>query len=238
MVDAEASKGRALAPPYVAFSTTKTFFGTLKEHGLPGRIDRSVLGNFSGQVGSQLITALRFLRLVDAFGHPTPALGELVEAFGTDGWPHALRKVMARAYEPLMLMNLATATPSQFNDRFKELYPAEGDTLRKCMTFFLSAAKEADVSISPYIMRNKKPRTVLVKRKPKPKEGGSNGAGAQAAEPLDPTPPPPPPLVSSTQTPEQMLVELLSPDMDDAEKQAVFTLLLFLRTKKNQGAAP
>jgi hypothetical protein len=248
MTDTKQDGGKGLAPPYVAFSTTKTFFGTLKEHGVPGRIDRSVLGNFSGQVGSQLMVALRFLNLTDGEGHPTPRLTELVSAYGTDEWPAALGSMLKGAYGPLMQTNLATATPQQFNDKFRDLYPAEGDTLRKCMTFFLGAAQEANIPISPYIMKNKKPRTAPTKRKAaKPKttqadhpadvakvqqrddsngdgagQGNGNGSGGQGA----------------AKTAEQVLFELLHHEMETDEKQAVFTLLLYLKKPKKNGGAP
>src|SRR5687767_15335518 len=40
---------------------------------------------------------------------------------------------------------------------FRTSYPAaDGDTLRKCMTFFLNAVRDANIPISTYIMKNKK----------------------------------------------------------------------------------
>ena len=46
-------------------ATFKTFIEDLHEHGVPSRIDRSVLTRFSGIVGTQLMHALRFLSLVE-----------------------------------------------------------------------------------------------------------------------------------------------------------------------------
>ena len=55
-------------PPYTSYRTFKTFIQDLHEHGVPSRIDRSVLTHFSGVVGTQLMHALRFLGLVEEQG--------------------------------------------------------------------------------------------------------------------------------------------------------------------------
>jgi len=78
--------GRGNTPPYVSYPSFKTLLGELHEHDVPSRIDRSVLRRFSGIVGTQLLTTLRFLHLIDEQSHPTPRLGELVVAFGTPEW--------------------------------------------------------------------------------------------------------------------------------------------------------
>lgn len=245
MSEAKHESVKGHSPPYVAWSTTKTFLGTLKEHGVPGRIDRSVLGNFSGQVGSQLMTGLRFLRLIDHNGTPGPHLAALVEAYGTEEWPIALDIVLREAYEPLMAVNLAVATPNQFNDHFRALYPVEGDTVRKAQTFFLSAAKEAGVGISPYIMKNKKPRTAPTRRKPpkakvapdaKPAGGGGGDTGRADSNSGDRQHHQ---HHQQPQNAEQVLLAMLDPTKMDAEEQkALFTLLLYLKKHPQQSAAP
>ena len=69
-------------PPYTSYRTFRTFIDDLREHGVPSRIDRSVLTRFSGVVGSQLMHALRFLGLIEDDGRPTPRLRELVTRMG------------------------------------------------------------------------------------------------------------------------------------------------------------
>ena len=54
--------------PYTSYRTFNTFIEDLREHGVPSRIDRSVLPRFSGVVGGQLMHALRFLGLIDDEG--------------------------------------------------------------------------------------------------------------------------------------------------------------------------
>ena len=69
-------------PPYTSYRTFKTFIEDLHEHGVPSRIDRSVLTRFSGIVGTQLMHALRFLGLIEDDGRPTERLKGLVKAHG------------------------------------------------------------------------------------------------------------------------------------------------------------
>ena len=76
--------------PYTSYRTFRTFIEDLSEHGLPSRIDRSVLTRFSGVVGTQLMHALRFLGLIEDDGRATPRLKDLVKAHGAPSWPERL----------------------------------------------------------------------------------------------------------------------------------------------------
>src|SRR5215467_12194993 len=86
------------APPYVGFSSFRALVRGFKAQVLPSRIDHSVLNNFSGVVGRQLLTALRFLKLIDQDNLPQDALRALVQAFDTDKWEPALAGVIKGAY--------------------------------------------------------------------------------------------------------------------------------------------
>lgn len=225
-----------VAPPYVAYPSFKNMVGGFKEHGLPGRIDRSVLGNFSGIVGSQLMTALKFLGLVDGQNHPQPGLKALVDASGTDQWSPALAKALREAYGPVFELDLTSASPSQFSERFSKTYPAEGSTLRKSITFFLSAAVDAKVPVSPYIMKNKKPRSAPTKRR------SSNGKSAAVPGGIQAKPEPttreraPHEIKVRAKTPYQVLMDdIYDPAAMQAgseEEKAVFTLARFLKTRE------
>ena len=64
-------------PPYVPYRTFQTFLEFLLDEGIPERIDKTVWGpRFSGSSGTQLMTALKVLTLVDADGHPSNELEE------------------------------------------------------------------------------------------------------------------------------------------------------------------
>lgn len=153
--------------PYVGFPSFKNMVGGFRQHVTPSRIDRSVLSNFSGIVGSQLLQALRFFGHIDGQGKPTEHLPRLIEAFGSEEWASTLEAELKRAYAPIFELDLKTASPAQFTETFRAAYPAEGDTLRKALTFFLSAARDAQISVNTYIMKNKKPRSGNGTKKPK-----------------------------------------------------------------------
>jgi hypothetical protein len=230
----ETGSGAKKSAPYTAFQSLKTLTASLKEHGLPQRIDRSLMSNFSGAVQSQLMTALRFLGLITADDRPTTFLQAIVEAHGTDEWPNALQKVLRHAYSEVFRLNLATASPAQFTETFKDAYPAEGDTVRKGITFFLNAAKDAGITISPYIMKNKKPRA-------------SNGGSKKRTVQKKKAAPTKPDRVedddddhdrgrireTKAKTPyEALMNDIYDPtDMSEVEEQAVFTLARYLKKK-------
>lgn len=188
---------RTTTPPYVGWPSYNGMLSGFKEHVLPGRIDRSVLSNFSGIVGTQLLATLRFMGQIDSASAPTDLLKRLVNARGTDDWPQELAEQIKRAYAPLFELQLETASPAQFNEKFRAAFPCEGDTLRKAMSFFLNACRDAKIPISTFIMKNKKPRSGNGPRKPRTpkaaaapkgneeKPGTKNAAGTSTTEQAD-----------------------------------------------------
>jgi hypothetical protein len=220
-------ENKPLSPPYVAYSSFKTMIGGFKAHVLPSRIDRSVLENFSGVVGSQLLTALRFLKLIDKDNHPQDALPALVQAFGTEKWTPALTNVIKVAYAPIFGLDLKVASPSQFAERFVKVYPGEGSTQRKCMTFFLTAIQDAKIEISPFILKNKKPRSGPTKKR----SARQNGQKSENINGGNTNPPPPPSPQSQTtqKLSEQVLAVLDAEDLPSEIETAVFALLRHLR---------
>lgn len=220
---AKAPDEKALTPPYVAFATFKTMIGGFKEHVLPSRIDRSVLGNFSGIVGGQLLTTLRFLGLVTKEGRPTTDLDLLVRSIDGEEWPVALGGVLKRAYGPIFQLDLQSASPSQFSEHFASCYPGEGSTQRKSMTFFLTAIQEAKLPISPYILKNKKPRSTPAKKRVLRTNGQQQRSTSQSEQ-----------VVVQQQTTERKLSEqvlaiLDSPDLENDVEAAVYVVLKHLR---------
>jgi hypothetical protein len=216
-------------PPYTSYRTFKTFIEDLHEHGVPSRIDRSVLTRFSGVVGTQLMHALRFLGLIEDDGRPTGRLKELVNAHATGHWPEKLLERLRQEYAPMFAIDLETATPSHFNEAFRKAFPAADAVVQKCVTFFLYAANDAGVRISGRVLKGRKPRSLTPRRKlVKP---------ASAHPPIrefEATPSPPqaplPPL--DGKTPSEMLLTHLDPnEMDDEQQAAVWTLLKYFKAR-------
>jgi hypothetical protein len=136
-------------PPVLAWRTMQNFFRSLKQ-GVPSRIDRSVMRSQSGAGQTQIIHALKYLGLIDEAGIPSPKLAHLVNSEGAEH-QKALREVLTAAYPFLRDsgFNLKNATYNQLAEKFQKV--ATGDTVRKCMTFFIPAAKEAGIEMSSYI---------------------------------------------------------------------------------------
>jgi Family of unknown function (DUF5343) len=228
MADDPKADNKRPAPPYVSYANFKNMIGGFKEHVLPGRIDRSVLGNFSGIVGGQLLTALRFLGLIDASNHPQDSLRELVSAANTPKWATELKRVLHAAYTPLYELDLKAASPSQFSEKFIKTYPGEGSTSRKSMTFFLTAAKDAQIEVSPYIMQNKKPRSGPTKKRSSKNSDGKPAGSSSAKDGENRRIPDPP--AQTTKALSQQVLDVLDMDkMSEDEVGAVWTLLKYLR---------
>lgn len=230
---------KPLSAPYTAFASVKTALSQFKEHGAPSRVDRTVLPTFSGAVGGQVVTALRFLKLIDTANNSRPELDRLVVAVGTDEWPKVLRDVLGGAYASLLQMNLETASPSQFTEAFRREYPGTEEVSRKQMTFFLNAAREAEIKISPYILRNKKPRSNGGKKRSRASDAPSaapasppwmRGAPTTANAGRKGAPIVTPPFPLAQQKPSEMLLSYLK-DMNAPEQEAAWVLMKYFASK-------
>jgi hypothetical protein len=204
-------------PPYTSYRTFRTFIEDLQEHGVPSRIDRSVLTRFSGVVGTQLMHALRFLVLIEDDGRPTQRLKELVSAHATAHWPEKLLERLRQEYAPMFAIDLETATPSHFNEAFRRAFPAAEAVVQKCVTFFLYAASDAGVKISGRVLKGRKPRSLTPRRKP--------------ARPAPPQFRPPPPPIEGKKPSEILLMHLDPNEMDDEQQAAVWTLLRYFKAR-------
>jgi hypothetical protein len=210
MPDNEQVTGRA-APPYIAYQTVKTFVAPLKEHVIPNRIDKSVMTNLSGATQTQLMTALKFLKLIKDDGTPTDALKSLVESYNTENWSAEMKSILEAAFPAVFALPLPTISPSAFSDAFKQAYPAEGETLRKAITFFLNAARDSGVTLSPFLSKNSKPRSGLTKRRVRQNGRASNSVVGDGSN-LNNNPPPPPPPPPARSVSDQLLAKF--PDFD------------------------
>jgi hypothetical protein len=154
-------------PPYVAYKTLKNFLEKFKQ-GLPGRIDRGLMGSMSGAAQSQVTTALRYLGMISENSIPT----DVMKRYVTGDEPTrklTLREVLGKSY-PFIFgagagrFDLSAATASQLREEFEENTKATGETVGRCIAFLKDACVDADVLVSPYIMQKKS--RIGGKRKP------------------------------------------------------------------------
>lgn len=150
-------KNRKTLPPYVSYRTFLNFIDGL-QMGIPARIDRSYWGDrYSGSSGTQLMTALRFLGLIDSTGMPTTRLRQLVSAKGAQR-SETLKQIANSAFDFLVERSLDPrgATYAQLEEAFSNIYQVTGDVARKCIKFFISLESDAGVPLSPFIMKRTK----------------------------------------------------------------------------------
>jgi hypothetical protein len=156
-------EGRKHSPPYVSYKTFDNFMAKLQQH-LPTRIDRSYWGEmFSGSTGTQLMSAMRFLNLVDANARPVPRLKLLVSTTRGEHRAALLRQIADDAYAFALKGSLDTqnATYAELEDVFKNTYRMKTDVCRKCIKFFTEFCKEANIPLSPQITKkHKMPRSI------------------------------------------------------------------------------
>lgn len=146
-------------PPYasfVSFENLVEWLGSMDV--MPAQLDRSLWqSKFSGATGSALISAARFLDLIEN-ERPTPMLIELVQADKEARGP-LIEKILRSAYGNEIVDQAATMTPRMFDEHLRGLGTTEA-THRKAASFLTNALKAADVSVQPAIAkraRNRRP---------------------------------------------------------------------------------
>lgn len=215
--------------PYVSFATFETFISDLRENGIPSRIDRSVLKRFAGGTASQLLTSLKAMGLMEENNTPTPELRKLVNAHATEMWKEEVSDLTCRVFEPVVTLDLMASTPSQFAECFRSSFSGGEEVQRKGAAFFFNAAKVAGIEVGPRILANKRPNSgprkprAKAKAKPQQEEATAVNRTAETIANIDPQPP---------KELHHQLVDILSPDMSDEQKNAVWTLVLYLKGKE------
>jgi hypothetical protein len=236
-----ALEGPKRTPPYVAFSSLKTFLSNLRESGgVPIAIDSSVYGNMSGSLRSQLRGALKFFGMAGADNKPTAVMHRAVEATADQGvWRAFVAEVLQEHYAPILAHPLTTTTPGALLKEFQTYYLGASDLMEKAITFFIYAAKEAGVPLSPRLTERQKPqrRSTTPRRRETNGSSGSGDGGGQssggagkAVETVPQVDPPKPRKVSEHQV---VLIEIINTytDMDDEMRTSLLKVVGFIATK-------
>ncbi len=131
------------AAPYLPF---KTFLGALEalNHGVPPLIDRGIWRTQPGGVQGQIMGALRFFGLIDEANKPTQNFHRLVEK--KEHRQAAIRALLEYAYADLIAGDLTKMTAKMLEDGVEQ-YGVSGETRKKAVTFFLQAARYADLAL-------------------------------------------------------------------------------------------
>jgi hypothetical protein len=216
-------------PPVVSFKTVKNALTDFKSKGvLPPRIDKRLWPTFSNTVATQLVAALKFLGLIDEAGVPTILLETMVDPGVDDkGWRDALSMVISSAYAPIMDMELDKIHGSHLRDKFKDSFGLESDAQRKAIAFFLFAARDAGMKLSPYLkLRERSASKGPRKKRAAPVEDVNHGIGAGSAG-IGAPPPDHKPIDYADVTAEAM-TRILKMKPPKKVQDAVMTVILYL----------
>lgn len=160
-------------PPYnIPFRTFLNLLQRMEQDGgTPPRIDRSYLHTMSGQAQTYTMSALRSFGLIEDDGSVTPELDDLV--LKPQDRPRLIGDLLHKYYGAAVAHGEMHGTPQQLEEVFAELN-VSGDTLRKAMSFYLHAARFANIPISRYMKLRAAPRRT---------SGGQRKASAAPARP-------------------------------------------------------
>jgi hypothetical protein len=168
MIEMLSSSSKKLLPPYVSYRTFLNFLEGLQQT-MPARIDRSYWGDrLSGSTGTQLVSALRFLDLIDVNGFPTLKLRQLVSNKGNQR-AELLKQITHESYDFFFLSQVDTqaATYAQLEEAFHDNYQIASDVARKCIKFFIGLASDGGMKLSPFVTKKtRNSRPVAAMKKP------------------------------------------------------------------------
>jgi hypothetical protein len=136
-------------PPYLSFATFWSFLGAVASQPLPPKIDRSMMRSKSGSDQASLAAALKAFGLVD----DNQAVTGLRDLGGSDEETRIrwLSEMVRKHYPAQMAVSEQNGTEQQLKESFRESFQmGSADTIRKAMTFFLHAARTADIETSPH----------------------------------------------------------------------------------------
>lgn len=138
-------------PPYIGWATWHRLLEGLKTF-IPPYVDRSYFDSlgFSGTQYSQAVRTLSFLGLITEAKKPTEKLQLLVATNNSNDHKRMFREILQDAYRPFFdNPGPQNATIGALEEYLRSI-GAKG-VVDKCVTFFLAAAKEADIPLSPQL---------------------------------------------------------------------------------------
>ena len=144
---------RKKLPPYVPYRTFINFIDGLRI-ALPQIIDRSLMKSMSGTTQGQVISALEYLGLITDTGEVTEKMGRLVNSEGAER-EQTQKEIIKSGYAFLFEddgFQIKRATQQQLDGLFSQ-EGVSGDTLRKAVTFFIKASKDAKITLSPHVTK-------------------------------------------------------------------------------------
>lgn len=137
-------------PPYLPYKTLMSSLENLAQ-GIPPKLDRSIWKNQPGTVQSQILSAYKFLGLMNDSTEPTDLLRFLVEHRASP--TPTMKKILEDKYKALLDKHaLNTMTTTMLSNEFEATFEVEGETKKKAIRFLLQAAKANGFVLSKFLL--------------------------------------------------------------------------------------
>ncbi len=145
-------------PPYVSFGVFKSTIEQLAESIVPtSPLDRRMLDGISGADYGALMSALRFLGLIDDGRKATAEYRTLVQASKDAAkFKGVLLELFDTKYKPIIgAFDLQAGSITELEKLFREYGVSQGQMLTKTVRFFVKAMTESGVKLSMHITKPK-----------------------------------------------------------------------------------
>ncbi|GAC1472451.1 MAG: hypothetical protein PVSMB7_25150 [Chloroflexota bacterium] len=134
--------GGSRKAPYTSMRSLREFLEHMRGISVPARVDRKFLQRLGVARNNEwaLLSALKFLGIVDDHGLPTPVYRRLQ----TSGWHEVLREQVIAAYRPLLELGGETMSADELRNYFRVEYsPSQADNAAR---FFREIARLSDLT--------------------------------------------------------------------------------------------
>lgn len=158
---------RQAAAVYVAWGTFKNAIERLSE-AIPNRIDKTVYPGLNPAVVSQLLTAFRFLGLIEESGRPTAIL-QSIATKDESVRKQRLEAVIRQRYSDLFNIDLEKTTPAELAELMERSYGVTGSTRDRAIRFFLASLGYVGVRVSQLLKVTPNGGGVRKRRAPRPR---------------------------------------------------------------------
>jgi hypothetical protein len=159
---------KTACPPTISFKSMTGLFNQLREHGhVPTRIDKTLMPKASGSQQSATIAALRYLGLIDETGKPVGETFSNLVLANDDDRKDLIAQILKSSYGFIFddkSFAIDKASSGEMVEKFRN-QNLTGSTVTKTIQFFLAAAKDANIKVSPHIKAPPAPKPSGIPRK-------------------------------------------------------------------------
>ena len=181
---------KKVSAPYLPFQTFLTALDHIKSiGGVPNQLDFGVFPSLNHQAKSQVLSAFKFLELIDDEGYPKgDTLSQL--ALQPDNRKTILHGLIKQHYPDIVALDLEKITPTQLDNALgNSRYNISGETKKKAKTFLIKAAQFADFKVSVLLTKITRNRRKGAGKQAttgggKTSQAEANGNGDTPAEPI------------------------------------------------------